>query len=414
MPAHATRTAEPISGGGYVEAQVETGPDDTADLEDVYRLFVERRRSEPVKPASITMGLNTADGVILYTYDDCARVLRDPQTFSSRGYAETVDLVFGRTIIGMDDPEHKRNRDLVAHAFQQRTLASWTGEVISAVVNDLIDRFQPSGRADLVTDLGLPLPIRVTSRILGLPEAGDLQFHQWAVDLIEIAEDITRGLEASAALRDYFAGVVSERRRKPTNDVISQLVTAEVEGVQLEDEAIYSFLRLLLPAGIETTARSIPFLVRRLLTHPEQLDALRRDRSLVPQAIEEGLRHDSPAHTVIRIATRDTEFGGVAVPAGSLVTVCVGSANRDERRWVDPERFDIHRPQLQHLAFAAGPHMCLGLHLARMESAIALNAVLDRLPGLRFDPERGGEPSARVPPSGMPALSTLPVLFDTP
>lgn len=391
---------------------METGPDGTTDLEDVYRLFVERRRSEPVKPASISMGLNTADGVILYAYDDCARVLRDPQTFSSRGYGETVDLVFGRTIIGMDDPEHKRNRDLVADAFQQRTLASWSDEVIRAVAHELIDQFHPRGRADLVTELGLPLPIKVMSRILGLPEQGDLQFHRWAVDLIEIAEDISRGLEASAALRDYFAGIVVERRREPTNDVISQLVTAQIDDAGLEDEAIYSFLRLLLPAGIETTARSIPFLIRRLLTHPEQLEEVRRDRSLVPQAIEEGLRYDAPAHMVTRIATRDTEIRGIPVPAGSYVSVCLGSANRDERRWVDSERFDIHRPQLQHLAFAAGPHMCLGLHLARMESAIALNAVLDRLPGLRFDPERGGEPGARVPSSGMPALSTLPVVFD--
>jgi cytochrome P450 len=392
-----------------METQRSGGAGAAADLEELCRLFAELRRSEPVRPrpASARRGA----GFDLYSYEGCARVLRDPQTFSSSAHAASLDRVFGRTIIAMDDPEHKRHRDPVAHIFQQRALAPWADEVIGPACHELIDRFRPSGRADLVADLSLPLPILVTARILGLPAADDERFHRWSLALIEISDDMDRGLAASAELRDYFAGVVRDRRREPRHDIISELVAAEVDGVRLEDEAIYSFLRLLLPAGVETTARSLVSLVRRLLDHPDQLDAVRGDRTLVPQAIEEGLRYDAPSDLVARLATRDTEICGVPVPAGSIVMLHVRSANRDESRWADAERFDVHRPALQHLSFAAGPHMCLGLHLARLESSVVLNAVLDRMPGLRTDPGRPA-PRATIGSNGMSVLDSLPVLFD--
>jgi cytochrome P450 len=164
---------------------------------------------------------------------------------------------------------------------------------------------------------------------------------------------------------------------------------------------------------VETTARSIPSLVRRLLAHPAQLEEVRRDRALVGPAIQEGLRFDAPSHQSVRSATRDMEIAGVTIPAGAMVIANLASANRDEARWSDADRFDINREPLQHLSFAAGPHMCLGQHLARLESAIALGALLDRLPGLRLDPERA-LPEARVGASGMAVLAALPVAFDAP
>lgn len=380
---------------------------ETEPLEDQYAEFAERRRSSPVFPRSEAPG--TGEGYTLYRYHDCARALRDSQTFSSRSNEQGIDLVMGRTILSMDDPDHKSHRDLVAHAFRQKALATWGDEVIESVCSELIDRFRPAGRADLVAQFAGEFPVRVTARILGLPPDDHSRFQRWSMELIDILDDLDRGLAASAALRDYFAGIANERRRAPRQDLISDLVAAEIDGRHLDEEAIYSFLRLLLPAGVETTARSIPSLLHRLLTHPEQLEAVRGDRSLVPQAIEEGLRFDAPVVYISRQTTRATEIGGVPLPAGAYISLCLASANRDESRWREPDRFDIHRPFQQHLTFAAGPHMCLGQHLARMESTVAVNMLLDRLPGLRLDPEAG--PPRLIGLAAMPALDRLPVVF---
>jgi cytochrome P450 len=194
-------------------------------------------------------------------------------------------------------------------------------------------------------------------------------------------------MEASGKLRNYFAEILAERRRRPSDDVITALAQAELEGKKLTDEDIFAFLRLLLPAGAETTYRSSSNLLTGLLTNPDQLEAVRADRSLIPQAIEEGLRWEPPLTAIARTTAREVDICGVTVPAGVIINVNMGAANHDPARYPDPERFDIFRDPQQHMAFASGPHMCLGMHLARMETTVALNALLDRLPGLRLDPD---------------------------
>jgi cytochrome P450 len=315
----------------------------------------------------------------------------------------------GHMILGMDDPEHRLNRNLVSNAFRERSLARWEQDLIGPICNELIDRFVGRGAAELVRELTFEFPVRVIARLLGLPEEDFAQFQRWSIELIGLGADIERGLAASQSLKDYFATVVAERRRTPQHDVISDLVTAEIEGERLTDEAIYAFLLLLLPAGAETTYRSSGNLLFLLLTHPEQLAALQRDRDLVDQAIEEGLRLEPPLLMIGRTTTREVEIGGVMLPAGAEITTCLGSANHDEARWEDPDSFDIFRAPQQHLAFAFGPHMCLGMHLARLETRVVLNAVLDRLPNLRLDPD-GDDPHIR----GMIFRSptSIPVLFD--
>ena len=182
---------------------------------------------------------------------------------------------------------------------------------------------------------------------------------------------------------------------------------AELDGERLDDEEIFSFLRLLLPAGVETTFRSSGNFIHALLTHPDQLDALRLDRSLMPQAIEEALRWEPPLLITSRVVTRDTELRGIPVPAGANVTVMLGAANRDPDRYREPDRFDIFRDPKQHISFGHGPHMCLGMHLARMETRVAVDALLDRLPDLRLDPE-GDDPHIHGQifrsPTALPAL----------
>jgi cytochrome P450 len=164
------------------------------------------------------------------------------------------------------------------------------------------------------------------------------------------------------------------------------LAQAELDGHRLTDEEIFAFLRLLLPAGAETTYRSSSNLLFGLLTNPDQLDALVTDRSVLPRAIEEGIRWEPPLTAIVRMTTTATDIDGVPVPEGAVVNVCMGAANRDPSRWEKPERFDIFRPVHQHVSFALGPHTCLGMHLARMETTVAMETVLDRLPNLRLDP----------------------------
>jgi cytochrome P450 len=392
------------------------------DVRDPYPEFVQRRRETPVWRGSFMRqalrdsmklegfeNIELSDDYIVFRYDDCSNLLRDAKTFTSTGYDTSIGMVMGHMILGMDDPEHRTHRNLVANAFRERSLERWKPEFIEPICHELIDRFASRGQAELVRELTFEFPVRVISRILGLPEEDFSQFQRWSIELIGLGADPMRAIAASESLRDYFAGIVAERRNAPQDDVISDLVTAEIDGEQLMDEAIYSFLRLLLPAGAETTYRSSGNLLFLLLTHPEQLQAVHDDRSLLPQAIEEGLRYETPLLTINRTTTRDVDVAGTTIPAGSSVTPCLGSANHDETRWEDAEHFDIFREQKPHVAFAHGPHMCLGMHLARLETRVAVNAVLDRLPGLRLNPD-GEDPHIHGLIFRSP--TTLPVRFD--
>jgi cytochrome P450 len=353
-------------------------------------------------------GIDIEEGWNAFRYEDCSRILRDAKTFTSTGYDSSIGMVMGHMILGMDDPEHRGHRNLVAHAFREKALARWEPEFIGPIVDELIDRFIDDGEADLVRQLTFEFPVRVIARLLGLPEEDFAQFQRWSVELISLGADIDRGFAASEALRDYFADVVSQRRATPEEDVISDLITAEIDGERLTDEAIYSFLRLLLPAGAETTYRSSGNLLYLLLTHTDQLAAVRDDRSLLPQAIEEALRFEPPLLSIGRNTTCEVEIGGVTLPAGASIAPNIGSANHDETRWENPEVFDIFRPPIPHIAFAHGPHMCLGMHLARLETRVLLNRVLDRLPDLGLNP---GDTDPHIRGQVFRSPTALPVTF---
>jgi cytochrome P450 len=381
---------------------------------DPYPDLARKRRETPVSKDKMMPdgvlpdGFENEAGWVAYRYDDCSQILRDAKTFTSTGYDSTIGMVMGHMILGMDDPEHRGHRNLVAHAFREKALARWEPAFIGPIIDELIDRFAADGEADLVRQLTFEFPVRVIARLLGLPEEDFSQFQRWSVELIGLVADIDRGLAASEALRDYFAEVVAQRRRQPREDVISDLVTAEVDGERLSDEAIYSFLRLLLPAGAETTYRSSGNLLFLLLSHPDQLDAVRRDRSLLPQAIEEALRCEPPLLSIARTTTREVEIAGITLAAGEGITPHIGSANHDETRWENPEQFDIFRPPVPHIAFAHGPHMCLGMHLARLETRALVNRVLDRLPDLTLHP---GNDDPHIRGQVFRSPTSLPVTF---
>jgi cytochrome P450 len=344
-----------------------------------------------------------------FSADAVAQVLRDNQTFSSSCYSAVMGAVMGRSILEMDEPDHHAYRALVQQAFTRKAMEKWEYDVVAPIVNDHIDAFVNRGSADLVRELTFPFPVTVIAGMLGLPERDLPQFHRWAVELISVGFDMERAIGASQKLRDYFAAILAERRAGPSDDVISVLSQAELEGQKLTDDEIFAFLRLLLPAGAETTYRSSSNLLMGLLSHPDQLDALRADRSLLPMAVEEGLRWETPLTGIVRIAMRDADVCGVPIAAGSLMQVNLGSANHDPTRHAAPERFDIRRPPSPHLAFASGPHMCLGMHLARMETAVVITALLDRLPGLRLDPAAS---DVHITGALFRSPRALPVVFD--
>jgi cytochrome P450 len=394
-------------------------------VENPYPMFALVRQQHPMKredeggpvivpegsdiefmPIDRSLGMFTA-----YSFDAVQQVLKDGETFSSQGYADIMGKVLGHSILEMDEPEHHFYRGLVQQAFSRKAMETWERELVRDVVDEHIDAFadRPTKRADLVRELTFPFPVVVISRLLGLPREDLPMFHRRAVEVISAGFELDRAAKASQALFEYFCAIIADRREHPSDDVISVLVNAELEGVRLTDEEICSFLRLLLPAGAETTYRSSSNLLHGLLSNPEQLDALRAGRALMPQTIEEGLRWEAPLIGILRTATRDSEVEGVLVPAGSIVAVNIGSANHDEKVWERPEEFDIFRPARQHLAFAWGPHMCLGLHLARMETRVVLTQVLDRLPGLRPDPD--AEPAA-ISGAIFRAPAALPVVWD--
>jgi len=368
-----------------------TGAD---DCRDPYPEFAAARRKAPVGRLDLTGALGeamkaiggTVDVFQALSYKAVSHVLRDGKTFSSGGYKDSIGLVMGPTILVMDEPEHGRYRSLIQMAFLEKALGRWQQDLVDPVIAGLIDEFVGRGRADLVRELTFPFPVHVIAGLLGLPREDLPMFHRLAVGLVCIAFDWERGLDASRKLGEYLTPIIAARRREPRDDLISLLVQAELGGDRLDDEHVLGFLRLLLPAGAETTYRSSSNLLFGLLTNPDQLAAVRADRGLIPQAIEEGLRWEAPLTGIGRKCMADTVVEGVAIPAGATVQVSLGAANRDESRWEDPDRFDIFRRPRQHMAFAFGPHRCLGMHLARMETDSLLNAVLDRLPELHLDP----------------------------
>ena len=257
-------------------------------------------------------------------------------------------------------------------------------------------------------ELTFPFPVYVIAGMLGLPDEDLPWFHRKAVDLISVAIDPMRGIQGSQQLGEYLTPIIEERRKNPGNDLISVLATGELDGQALDNDHVLGFLRLLLPAGAETTARSSASLIFGLLSDRAQWEALADDRGLMIQAIEEGLRWEVPLTGIGRLCVEDTEVEGTKIPAGSHIQVLIGSANRDEKRWDDADRFDLHRPPRQHMSFAFGPHRCLGMHLARMETKVCLDALLDRLPNLRLDP---AAEDVHISGRGFRSPRSLPVLF---
>jgi cytochrome P450 len=340
----------------------------------------------------------------LFDYETSFAAHRDPDVFASS--PEPVDFENGplnitNSMLSMDGAQHKRYRALVQPSFVSSNGRWWTDNWISETVHMLIDGFVRDGRAELNVDFCAAIPILTITGSFGVPIESALEIRQ------AVSSDPQRVI-------DIVKPIVAARREEPQDDLISVLVAAEItddDGVthRLTDREIDSFVLLLLGAGSGTTWKQMGTTLTALLQRPDVLDAVRADRSLLRPAIEESVRWMPTDPMFSRWVVQDTELGGVELPAGSVVHINLGAANRDPKRWDHPDEYDIFRPMRPNLGFGQGAHICLGMHLARAEMMVAIGALFDRLPNLRLDPDE--EPPRFV---GMyeRGATSIPVLFD--
>ena len=338
-------------------------------------------------------------------------VLRDAETFSSAIYAESLGPFMGPMMLAMDGEQHRGHRLLVSRAFRASQLAQWEKSLFLSAITRLCQVIVGNGRAELVGEVIAKYPVLVICGMCGVPEEDSPRFLQWAIDIHRSGHEPVVAMEAAQAMRDYLEPLVKERRLRPGNDLISDIVSTEVDGQRLDDEETYGFLRLLLPAGSESTFRTMASALATMLTTPGLLDRALADRSVLPLIVEETIRWEASNTLVTRIATRDTVVGNCAIPAGAALFVFTCAANRDVAQFTDPDRFDPDRAINRHMAFGTGPHQCLGMHLARIELRVGLNAMLDLLPNLRLDPDF---PPPVIEGFSFRGPSALHVRFDPP
>jgi cytochrome P450 len=362
------------------------GTQDFQNLADPYAVYRRLRREEPVALLAVPF---SGHAYLVTRHDDVRDVLRNDALFSNRSNARGISRVLGRTIVEMDGREHLRHRSLITPALAPRALRGDFPSQVEGIAHALIDRFASRGSADLVAEFTFNYPLEVFSRILGVPDADHAQVHRWAIDLAGIARDPELGLAASRRLAEYLEPVLHARRARPSGDLVSRLAHAEVDGQRLSDDEVVSFLRLLVIAGAETTYHLLGSAVLALLRDPDLLETVRAERARIPAILQEALRWESPVQLVTREALAPARIAGVEIPAGAQLSLAIGSANRDEARFSDPDRFDAARGPVEHLGFGTGKHFCAGSRLAELEARVAIDALLDRLPDLAIEPDPG-------------------------
>lgn len=374
---------------------------------DPYPAYRALREQDPVHYNALM------DAWVVTRYQDVTFVLSDLRFSANRRQArnrfaqmveaQALEERFGPffrapTMLTSDPPEHTRLRRLVSKAFTARAVEDLRPRIAEIVAHLLAD-IRREGRADLIASLAYPLPVIVIAEMLGVPPEERDRFKRWSDDVAATlggpfagAEAIERGATAVQELASYLREVIAQRRRQPRGDLISGLIAAEEQGQALSEDEILSTSMLLLIAGNETTTNLIGNGVLALLRHPDQLQRLRDDPSLIRSAVEELLRYAGPVQGTARVATEDVEIGSRRIAAGQVVFALLAAANRDPAQFAEPDRLDIGRQPNPHVAFGDGIHFCLGAPLARAEAQEAISGLLQQLPSLALDgePEWGG------------------------
>jgi len=333
------------------------------------------------------------EGIETYTalgYDLVHRILTDPATFTNEAFKITLGQSFGeKSLTMLDAPEHTRYRRIFQKAFLPTVVNKWGETVVAPIVDELVSKFEKRGSADLVAEFTRHYPFQVVYRQLGLDQEASALFFKVAMSQTLFRSNLKNAVDAGRKLGEFLRQLIRQRISEPADDLVTHLAFAEVDGERLPEDVVDCFFRQLLNAGGDTTYRGTSSILAGLLTHPDQLDAVRADPRLIPQAIDEGLRWESPAMTSPRMCSRDVELEGMLLPKGAVVDAVLGSANRDGEKFPDPDRFDIFRElKVRAFPFAIGPHVCIGQHLAKVEMSRALTALFERLPNLRLDPSK--------------------------
>ena len=341
-------------------------------------------------------------------YDDVITGLRDDDVFPAGvAYRRLVENVQGRTMMTMSGEEHRLHRSLVNAAFTRSTSRDLRGSTIDPLAHRLVDAFASRAEADLVADFTRHFSFEIIIAILGLPQADIDEVHRWVHDIFNSGLDLPGAQRAAEELSAFVIPCIEARRREPRDDLLSDLATAEIDGRRLSNEEILSFVRLLFPAGSDTTYLATGSMIVGVLSSPDVIEKLVADPSERVWAVEEALRWESPVPILQRWVERETEWNGVVVPEGQLLWAA-GAANRDPDHFEAPDEFRPERHERTLLSFGQGPHFCLGTHLARAEMASALDVLLDRLPNLRLK----GDAAPAITSGLLRGPTTIPVVFD--
>ena len=357
---------------------------------DPYPAYARLRAKEPVAwVESVGLWLVTR-------WDDVQHVIKSPDVFTAETEPSTLNRTFGKNLLGSEGQYHSRIRSIIQPWFRNQAIGHYPDEVVAPIANDLIDAFAGRGEADIVADLAEPLSVRVLKRATGLGDHVDDDtlrrwFHELAVGAANFEADPEkqRVADAASAEVDQTAGRILDRlEQAPDDTLLSSMLHTEIDGQRLTREEIQSNLKVMIVGGLQAVTDLIGISLWALLLHPEQAESVAADPELITPAIEEAARWHAPVGTSTRQATQDTELCGVKLEKGALIAAVLASANRDERYWNEPDRFDIEAHRRPHLAFAGGAHVCVGALLARYEARTTLRVLLERLRNLRLDQDR--------------------------
>ncbi len=393
-------------------------------MDDPYPTLRQLREEDPVH-WSDSMG-----SWVLTRYDDIVTTFKEFSHFSNEGRMGKVveylsperraefrifeEHYLPKSLIHSDPPDHTRFRSLVSKAFTPRVVESMRPR-IQEIVDELLDALQASGRMDVIRDLAIPVPVTVISEIFGVPRSQVNQFKQWADEILAFQgvnkpapEVIRKSQKALIEIRPYLVELIHEKRRNPAKDLVSELAAVESDGDRLTEPELVNSCITLLVAGHETTTSLLGNGLYTLLRHPDQLQLLKDDPALMPTAIEEMLRYESPIARQPRLMKQDAEMGGKKIRASETVFQMLNAANRDPAVFDDPDLFDIRRKDNRHLAFGMGIHFCVGAPLARTEGSIVFSTLLKRMPRLHLTDEK---PEWEMQKPAERMLRSLPVAF---
>lgn len=388
-------------------------------LANPYPLFHRLRTEDPVHwdPFLHAWVVTRYNDVITVLYHYSAERTPTPQQLTGIGLSSLnpIAQIMVKQMLFLDPPSHTRIRSLASHAFTPQRVEVLRGH-IRDITNSLLDKVQDNGSMDVIADLAEPLPCIVTAEMLGVPVEDYQQLKAWSQDFAEMLgnfqhnpDRVAKVLKSTLDMAEYFRSAVREQRLRPRGGLVSALLNAEVNGDKFTEDEVIANCIVTMVGGQETTTNLIGNGVLSLLRNPDQLEKLQSDLSLIPSAVEEMLRYESPSQHTARLAPEDTTLGGKRISKRQAVIAVMAAGNRDPERFPDPDRFDIMRTNNRHLAFGWAAHFCFGAALARIEGQTAFELMLRRLPNWRFEPD----PLVWRTNLGLRGLVKLPIRFDT-